>query len=142
MGQREDMKKGKVQIEHEIYSCLVDFFQERIDGTLYMSDTRPRDSKEEDAVIQAGDPSGSQIQKGRVRILIFIQDIDNGTGAPVPNIERILELEPIGQEIIDTLHDQLSDYSFEFLTAPTTGNNTEAREHFVNINLQYSRQTF
>lgn len=136
------MKKGKAQIEQDVYNSLVDFFQEKITGALYMSETRPRDSRQEDAVIAAGEPSGQQIQKGRVRILIFVHDIDNGTGAPVPNLERIQELEALGQEIIDTLHDHLPDYSFEFLTAPYSGHNPDVREHFVNIHLQYARQTF
>lgn len=136
------MKKGQAQIEQDVYESLTELFRGRIEGSLYMSETRPRDSHREDAVIVAGAPSGGQLQKGRVRILIFIQDIDNGTGSPMPDLERIQELEPIAQEIIDTLHENLAEYAFEFLTAPYTGNNSETGEHFININLQYTRQTF
>ena len=136
------MKKGKTQIEHEIYTALAGFIQERIAGGFYRSETRPRDSKEEDAVIVAGTPSGEQLQKGRVRILLFVPDIDNGTGTHVPDIQRLQELEELAEKIIDTLHEGLPDYSFEFLTAPDTGSVSESREHFVNINLQYLRKTF
>ena len=142
MGQRNNMKKGKAQIEHEIYTALAGFIRERIAGGFYRSETRPRDSKEEDAVIVAGTPSGEQLQKGRVRILLFVPDIDNGTGTHVPDIQRLQELEELAEKIIDTLHEGLPDYSFEFLTAPDTGSVSESREHFVNINLQYLRKTF
>ena len=142
MGKRKDMKKGKTQIEHDVYTSLVGFFEGKIAGQLYMSETRPRDSKQEDAVIVAGAPSGEQLQKGRVRILIFVPDIDNGSGRPTPDLARLLELEPLGQQIIDTLHESLPDYSFEFLTTPYPGSNPGSTEHFVNINLQYLRKTF
>ena len=136
------MKKGKAQIEHEVYTALADYISQHIAGGFYRSETRPRDSKEEDAVIVAGTPSGDQYQKGRVRILLFVPDIDNGIGTHVPDLARLQELEQLAPEIIDTLHRSLLDYSFEFLTAPDTGSVPNTREHFVNINLQYLRQTF
>lgn len=136
------MKKGKAQIEQDIYDALVAFFATAITGTLYMSDTRPRDSKEEDAVIVAGAPSGEQWQKGRVRIMVFVQDIDNNSGRPVKDIERIQQLEQMAEPIIDTLHEALPEYAFELLTAPDDGQIPETTEHFVNIHIQYTRQTY
>lgn len=135
------MKKGKAQIEQDIYDAIAPFFDGKIGGQLYQSDTRPRDSRNEDAVIVAGAPSAGQIQQGRVRVLVFIPDIDNGTGTPVPDLERVQEVESYAESIIDTLHANLPGYAFELLTAPDAGT-TEAEEHFVNIHLQYKRQTF
>lgn len=136
------MKKGKAQIEQDIFDALTDFFAGAIDGELYMSDTRPRDSNAEDAVIVAGAPSGEQWQRGRVRILVFVQDIDNNSGSPVKDIERIQQIEAMAEPIINTLHEALREYSFELFTAPDHGQVPETAEHFVNIHLQYTRQTF
>lgn len=136
------MKKGKAQIEQDIYDALTGFFAGTIGGTLYMSDTRPRDSETEDAVIVAGAPSGQQWQRGRVRILVFVQDIDNGTGSPVKDIDRIQQIEAMAEPIIDTLHEALPEYSFELFTAPDNGQITDTAEHFAEIHLQYTRQTF
>lgn len=136
------MKKGKAQIEQDIFDALTGFFSDAVGGGLYMSDTRPRDSREEDAVIVAGAPSGEQWQRGRIRILVFVQDIDNRTGSPVKDIARIQQLEAMAEPIIDTLHEALPEYSFELLTAPDHGQVPEMTEHFVDIHLQYTRQTF
>lgn len=136
------MKKGKAQVEQDIYDALVEFFTGTISGTLYMSDTRPRDSRSEDAVIVAGTPGAEQWQKGRVRILIFVQDIDNNSGRPVKDTERIQQLEQMADPIIQTLHDALPKYSFELLTAPDDGQVPQTTEHFVNIHLQYRRESF
>ena len=136
------MKKGKAQIEQDIYDALTGFFTETIGGTLYMSDTRPRDSGTEDAVIVAGAPSGQQWQRGRVRILVFVQDIDNGTGSAVKDTDRVQQIEAMAEPIIDTLHEALPEYSFELFTAPDDGKITDTAEHFVDIHLQYTRQTF
>lgn len=136
------MKKGKAQIEQDIYDALTGFFDDAIEGELYMSDTRPRDSGAEDAVIVAGAPSGEQWQKGRVRILVFVQDIDNNSGRLVKDTERIQQIEAMAEPIIDTLHEALPEYSFELFTAPDDGQIPQTTEHFVNIHLQYTRQTF
>ena len=136
------MTKGKTQIEQDIFDALGHFFAESIEGDLYMSDTQPRDSKTEDAVIVASTPSGEQWQKGRVRILIFVQDIDNNSGRPVKDIERIQQIEQMAEPIINTLHNALSEYAFELFTAPDDGQIPKTTEHFVNIHLQYTRQTF
>ena len=136
------MKKGKAQIEQDIYDALTGFFTGTIGGTLYMSDTRPRDSATEDAVIVAGAPSGQQWQRGRVRIWVFVQDSDNGTGSPVKDTDRVQQIEAMAEPIIDTLHEALPEYSFELFTAPDDGQIDDTAEHFVNIHLQYTRQTF
>lgn len=136
------MRKGKAQIEQDIYDALVAFIEEAIDGTLYTSDTRPRDSKSEDAVIVAGAPSSDQWQVGRVRILVFVPDIDNNSGRPVKDTERIQHVEALSEPIIDTLHEALPEYAFDLFTAPDDGQIPGTEEHFVNIHLQYTRQTF
>lgn len=136
------MKKGKSQIEQDVYDTLAPFFVGKIGGALYQSDTRPRDSHAEDAVIVASTPTGGQIQTGRVRILIFVPDFDNGSGRNVPDIDRIQQLEQFAQPIIDALNDALPDYSFDYFTAAGNGGDPKTSEHFVDIHLTYYRKTF
>lgn len=136
------MIKGTTQIEQDIYDALAPFFAGKVSGELYPSDTRPRDSQLEDVVIAASDATPDQYQKGRVRILIFVPDIDNNSGRPVKDAERLQELEQLGEPIRDLLNDTLLEYAFEFLTAPSTGHDPATPEHFVNIHLQYHRQSF
>ena len=136
------MIKGKAQIEQDIHDTLAPFFKGKISGELYPSDTRPRDSVVEDAVIAASTPSPDQYQEGRVRILIHVPDIDNGSGRPVKDAARLQELEQLGEPIVDLLNERLLDYAFGFFTAPDNGHDPATSEHFVNIHLQYKRQTF
>lgn len=134
--------KGKAQVEQDVYDALRGFIEGEIGGTLYQSDTRPLDSKAEDAVIVASTPSPDQFQKGRVRILIFVPDIDCGIGRSVPDLERVQQLEQIADPILELLNDTLLDYAFEFFTAPGDGREPQASEHFINIHLQYTRINF
>lgn len=136
------MIKGTTQIEQDIYDALASFLADKISGEVYPSDTRPRDSELEDAVIIASEATPDQYQKGRVRILIYVRDIDNNSGRPVKDAERLQELEQLGEPILDLLNDTLLEYAFEFLTAPSTGHDPATPEHFVNIHLQYQRQSF
>lgn len=136
------MRKGKMQVEQDVYGALLDYLGGIIAGTLYMSDTRPTDSMEEDAVIVAGAPGPEQWQRGRVRILIFVRDIDNNTGRPVKDIQRIQELEELAEPMIEVLHEALHDYAFDLLTAPDEGEIPQTGEHFVNIHLNYIRKTY
>lgn len=135
-------RKGKAQIEQELYEVIAPFFEGKISGTLYQSDTRPRDSKAEDAVLIAGTPSGGQIQEGNVRILIFVPDIDCGIGRPVPDLDRIQQLEPLDQPILDLLNDSLPEYAFEFYDGTTTSGTATTSEHSILISYKYKRITF
>lgn len=133
------MIKGKAQIEQDVYDVIAPFFEGRVNGEVYPADTRPRDSKTEDVVIVAGATTPDQFQQGRIRVLIFIPDIDNASGRPVPDLERVQQLEELAEPIRDLLNDSLTEYAFEFLTAPDTGHDPASSEHFVNIHFQFKR---
>jgi hypothetical protein len=138
------MIAGKAQIEQDVYDVAAPFFDGKISGEVYPSDTRPRDSKSEDVVIVASTPSSAQFQEGRVRILVYVPDIDNGSGRPVPDIERIQEIEQLAEPLLDILNEsaQLREYAFDFFTAPDRGGDPATSEHFVNIYFKFKRQTF
>lgn len=136
------MRKGKAQIEQDVYDALAEFFACNLaDGDFYQSDCRPLDSRTEDAVVVPGDPTGGQYQEGRVRLLVFIPDIDIGTGRTLPDKERIQQVEAWGAELLDILADRLTDYAFRPLSF-SGGQLDDTAEHFVDFNFQYKRQTF
>lgn len=118
------------------------FFDGKISGCFYPSDCRPADSKVEDAVLTVSNATADQIQEGRARINIFVPDIDSGLGRPVPDKGRIDELSTLDEEIIETLNNADTDYSFDLFKATETINAEDIRQHFVNINIEFKYVTF
>lgn len=134
--------KGTPHIEQDIYDALEAFFGARIGGSLYEGDCRPLDSKAEDAVITVSTAGAGQIQAGKAKINIYVPDIDNGSGHPVPDKGRIQEVSSFAEPIIEALNDSDTDYDFELEKAPKEYINHENKQHFVNISIQFNRVTF
>lgn len=135
-------RKATSRIEQEMYDALEHFFDGKISGCFYPSDCRPADSKVEDAVLTVSNATADQIQEGRARINIFVPDIDSGLGRPVPDKGRIDELSTLDEEIIETLNNADTDYSFDLFKATETINAEDIRQHFVNINIEFKYVTF
>ena len=134
--------KGTPQIEQDIYDALEAFFSGRIGGSLYEEGCRPLDSNLEDAVITVSSAGAEQIQEGKAKINIYIPDIDNGSGHPVPDKGRSQEVSSFAEPIIEALNDSDTDYDFELEKAPKEYINHENKQHFVNISIQFNRVTF
>lgn len=134
--------KGTPQIEQDIYDTLEAFFSGRIGGSLYLEDCRPLDSKLEDAVIAVSTAGAGQIQEGKAKINIYVPDIDNGSGHPVPYKDRIQEVSEFAEPIIEALNDFDTDYEFKLDRAAKVYVNHENKQHFVNISIQFNRITF
>lgn len=126
----------------EIYEALEQSFRGLISGDFYPSDCRPLDSRKEDAVLTVSNVSPGQIQEGIVRVNIFIPDVDNGSGRPVPNKERLDELSALDEKIIETLNGADTDYRFDLSKATDTFNAVDIKQHFVNITLKFKHITF
>lgn len=135
-------RKATSRIEQEMFDALETFFVGRISGGFYPSDCRPADSKVEDAVLTVSQATAEQIQEGRARINIFVPDIDNGTGRPVPNKERLGVLSALDELIIDTLNNSDTDYCFDLSQATGTVNADDIKQHFVNIEIEFKLITF
>lgn len=135
------MIKGTAAVQQDIYDAIYPVLQGRISGALYPGDTRPLDSAVEDAVIVATAPTVEKYQKGRARVLVFVPDVDNGSGRMVPDLERLQEIEPLGIEILEALN-TLDEYAFSFFSAPELAHHPEATEHFLDFQYQYSRISF
>ncbi len=135
-------RKATSKIEQEMFDALETFFVGKISGNFYPSDCRPADSKVEDAVLTVSKATADQIQEGRARINVFVPDIDNGTGRPVPNKERLDELSSLDELIIDTLNNSDTDYCFDLSQATETVNAVDIKQHFVNIEIEFKLVTF
>lgn len=135
-------RKATSRIEQEMFDALEHFFDRKISGAFYPSDCRPADSEAEDAVLTVSKATADQIQNGRARINVFVPDIDNGTGRPVPNKERLDELSSLDELIIDTLNNSDTDYCFDLSQATETVNAVDIKQHFVNIEIEFKLVTF
>ena len=134
--------KGTPIIEQEIYEALEELITGIISGGFYQSGCRPANSKMEDAVLGVTYASPDQIQEGRAKLNIYVSDIDNGAGRPVPDKTRIQELSRMDEEIIETLNQADTDYLFYLSQATHTMADQGTNQHFVNINIGFKHQTF
>ena len=135
------------EIEQFVYDALAPLLSKEqgngvISGDLYPEDCRPLDSKDEDAVIGVGTGFADQIQSGRVRLNIYVPDIDNGSGRKVKDKGRCEELSRLDSQIVQLLNAADTDYLWKLFQTTATISDPEIEQHFVNVNLQFERVTF
>lgn len=125
-----------------MYDALEHFFDGKISGAFYPSDCRPADSVVEDAVLTVSNATAEQVQDGVARVNIYVPDIDNGSGRPVPDKDRLTELSDLGEKIIDALNAADTDYEFDLAKATETIHAEKIKQHFVNITIDFKHITF
>lgn len=125
-----------------MYDALEHFFEGKISGEFYPSDCRPADSEVEDAVLTVSNATAEQIQDGTARINIYVPDLDNGSGRPVPDKERLIALSELDEQIIDVLNGADTDYEFDLAKGTETINAEAIKQHFVNITIEFNHVTF
>lgn len=125
-----------------MYDALEHFFDGKISGAFYPSDCRPADSVVEDAVLTVSNATAEQVQDGVARVNIYVPDLDNGSGRPVPDKDRLTALSELDEQIIDVLNGADTDYEFDLAKATETINAEEIKQHFVNITIEFNHVTF
>ena len=135
-------RKTTSRIEQEMYDALEHFFDGKISGAFYPSDCRPADSVVEDAVLTVSNATAEQVQDGVARVNIYVPDLDNGSGRPVPDKDRLTALSELDEQIIDVLNGADTDYEFDLAKATETINAEEIKQHFVNITIEFNHVTF
>ena len=118
------------------------FRSRTIQGTFYPSELRPIEAKTEDAVLTCSNATAGQIQEGRARLNIYVPDINNGGASLVPDKARLMELEAIDEQVLQTLNDSCTAYIFDKFQATATIAVPERNEHFVNIGIHFKLATF
>ena len=96
----------------------------------------------EDAVLTVSNATAEQIQDGIARINIYVPDLDNGSGRPVPDKERLIALSELDEQIIDVLNGADTDYEFDLAKGTETINAEAIKQHFVNITIEFNHVTF
>lgn len=135
-------RKATLRIEQDMYDALEHFFEGKISGEFYPSDCRPADSEVEDAVLTVSNATAEQIQDGIARINIYVPDLDNGSGRPVPDKDRLIAISELDEQIIDVLNKANTDYEFDLAKSTETINAEAIKQHFVNITIEFNHVTF
>ena len=137
------MIKSEEQIEQDVYDLLHGYLGAVIGGDVYKNGVRPGDSMAEDAVIAVSDASADQIQVGHVYVNIYVPDIDNGSGFPVPDKGRLTELSALHESICEYLNELTTDeYTFYPGKAARTIEEPDIRQHFASMDIEFQRTTF
>lgn len=136
------MKLGGLSIIDEMYHSVAAFLKGRIGGAVYLAE-RAVDSDAEDAVIVFQSATAQQFQLGLARVNIYISDIEH-QGAFYCDLDRCIDVEGLGEGIIDALNVSRGEYWFSLAEAPHTIKipDTDAHAHVVSIPIQFKRVTF
>lgn len=133
------MAKTSKQVQGDIYRLLRDStLYSMISGEVYRNGQRPRDSKQEDAVVIFTTGTPTEIQTGVVTVNIFVPDIDPyGNGVLTEDGQRCEEVEALAQAWVDSLTAEISCYKFGLQQTIYTEADEEIHQHFVVIKLYY-----
>ncbi len=133
------MAKTGTQIQSDIYAFLkASNLANAINGGIYREGLRPRDSRNEDAVVIFTAGLVGEIQTGVVTINIYVPDIDPyGNGVQTINGARCAEVEQLAAEWVESLTAGKSNYKFRLTQTIATYYEVETNQHFVSVKLGY-----
>lgn len=127
------------RVQSDVYSLLKhSTLSTMISGAVYRQGMRPKDSKEEDAIVifTAGLPD--QVQTGVVTVNIYVPDIDPyDDGLLVEDSERTEEVEGLAQQWVEGLTADRTNYLFRLQQTIFTEYEAEIHQHFVVVKLAY-----
>lgn len=133
------MARTSKQIQGDVFRLLkASPLSSMISGAVYRAGYRPRDSKEEDAVVHFITGLPTQIEEGIVSVLIYVPDVDAyENGVFVENGERTEELEKKAQEWVDSLGAGTSCYKFRLQQTIYTADEEEIKQHSIVVKLAF-----
>ena len=131
-------KTGK-QVQGDVLTLLKNsVLPTIISGGVYRNGYRPRDSKQEDAIVifTAGLPT--EIQTGIVTVNIYVPDIDPfANGVLVEDGQRCEELERAAALWVNSLTCAVSKYKFKLQQTIYTEEEPDIKQHFIVVKLRY-----
>ena len=131
-------KTGK-QVQSDVLTLLKSSpLPSMISGGVYRNGYRPRDSKQEDAIVifTAGLPT--EIQTGIVTVNIYVPDIDPfANGVLVEDGQRCEELERAAALWVNSLTCAVSKYKFKLQQTIYTEEEPNINQHFIVVKLRY-----
>lgn len=109
-----------------------------LSGQVYRQGMRPRDSRQEDAVVIFTTGLPDQVQSGVVTVNIFVPDVEGvGTGVLEEDGKRCEEIEAAAAAWVKTLTADKSCYCFSLQQTIYTEAEPETNQHFVVVKLKY-----
>lgn len=132
------MKKTEMQIERDFYQLIKNStLGAAIRGTVYRSEMRPTDAKEEDMIVKFLAGTDEQIQRGTVILNLYVPDIIFTDGRKVADKKRIGELQELMLAFIEECDD--NDYLIEADGTPYTTMNPDIEQHLIVCRLKFQR---
>lgn len=109
-----------------------------LSGQVYRQGMRPRDSRQEDAVVIFTTGLPDQVQSGVVTVNIFVPDVEGvGTGVLEEDGKRCEEIEAAAAAWVKTLTADKSCYRLSLQQTIYTEAEPETNQHFVVVKLKY-----
>ena len=140
------MSRTGQQIEDDVYGFVKSSpLASLITGDVYKFGMRPRDSREEDAIVQfvTGSDTTDPLQSGTVVINVYVPDINPyRNGVYVRDIERCTAIEIAANRWVESLTAAGSNYLFRKAQTVYTEAEPEINQHFVTIRLKFELTTF
>lgn len=136
------MRTG-TEIEQHVYDLIRNSpIKNLITGEVYLAGLRPLNSDLEDTIVIYQTSLGGQIQDGSVNVNTYVPNIpfeSNGSMTMVKDFNRCILIERACQDFANAL--PVGRYKFSLATGIQTFE-YEADQHFVNMRLKFSYNTF
>lgn len=131
-------KTGK-QIQSDVLALLKSSaLPSMISGGVYRNGYRPRDSKQEDAIVIFTTGLPTEIQTGIVTVNIYVPDIAPfANGVLVEDGQRCEELERAAAVWVENLTCAVSNYKFKLQQTIYTEEEPDINQHFIVVKLRY-----
>lgn len=131
-------KTGK-QVQSDVLALLKSSaLPSMISGGVYRNGYRPRDSKQEDAIVIFTTGLPTEIQMGVVTVNIYVPDIAPfANGVLVEDGQRCEELERAAAVWVDSLTCAVSNYKFKLQQTIYTEEEPDIKQHFIVVKLRY-----
>ena len=134
------MKTGGA-IEADFYKAVSETeFAKMVNGGIYRSDFRPRDSKKEDIIVRFTAVTSGQMQEGVVTVLAYVPDVNvRGVGTKKRNSARLSELECAAAAMVEELQvsQSLKDYTDIGCETGIQSYPSMDEQHFVSVRIKF-----
>lgn len=131
-------KTGK-QVQSDVLALLKSSaLPSMISGGVYRNGYRPRDSKQEDAIVIFTTGLPTEIQMGVVTVNIYVPDIAPfANGVLVEDGQRCETLEQAAAVWVNSLTCAVSNYKFKLQQTIYTEEDPDIKQHFIVVKLRY-----
>ena len=132
-------RKTGIDIEADIYTIAKTALSSYVSGRIYRKGTRPVNSATEDILVGLVGGIDGQVQEGIVNVNWYVSNIDNNSGAKVPDIGRIKTVGQTLQSFIESA--SLENYDLWPDSQITAYKVADTEQHCVNLRIAFKRSS-